>query len=357
MSFAGRDALLRGRVSRLLGWSLTGVALGFVGWQLTQGGTWQLAGDHLERLAPAVLLGAITYALASFLLAEAWRQLLGADAGSAPAAAYHAVYGRTQIIKYLPGNVFHFAGRQILGRCLGHEQAALALASMAEILLLLLVAASLAAPLVPRWLSLDPAIAWTAWIAAALAIAIAAVLTIRLLIPSAPSTPTPPSPIEGEGVQLATRFELSLPPCGGGPGWGVRLDRWRAWSARITPLRLCRAALLYAAFFVIGGVLLWLLTLSAGGRDVDTSDLAISISALALAWMAGFVTPGSSAGFGVREAVLIMALQSSLDREAAVLVALAMRLVTLVGDILFLAASLALPLPRAHSPAVSTSIN
>ena len=317
MSFAGRDVLLRGRVSRLLGWSLTGVALGFVGWQLTQGGTWQLAGDHLERLAPAVLLGAITYALASFLLAEAWRQLLGADAGSAPAAAYHAVYGRTQIIKYLPGNVFHFAGRQILGRRLGHEQAALALASMAEILLLLLVAASLAAPLVPRWLSLDPAVAL-----ALAALAVAAGLAIRPLLSG-----------------------------------GTRFSRWRAWSARITPLRLCRAALLYAAFFVIGGVLLWLLTLSAGGRDVDTCDLAISISALALAWMAGFVTPGSSAGFGVREAVLIMALQSSLDREAAVLVALAMRLVTLVGDILFLAASLALPLPRAHSPAVSTSIN
>ena len=353
MNLARCDALLRGRVSRLIGWLLTGLALGFVGWQLTQGGAWQLAGDRLERLAPAVLLGALAYALASFLLADAWRQLLGPAAGSAPACSYHAVYGRTQIIKYLPGNVFHFAGRQILGRRLGHEQATLALASMAEVLLLLLVAASLAAPLVPRWLSLGPVVAWTG---AALAIAIVAMLTIRFLMRSAPSTPTPPAPIEGVGEKGRCPV-LPLPPCGGGPGWGVRRDRWRAWSARITTLRLCRAALLYAAFFVVGGVLLWLLTLSAGRHDLGAPDLMISISALALAWMAGFVTPGSSAGFGVREAVLIMVMQSSLDREAGVLVALAMRLVTLVGDLLFFAASLALPLPRAHSPAVSTSIN
>jgi hypothetical protein len=150
---------------------------------------------------------------------------------------------------------------------------------------------------------------------------------------------------------LATRLEPSLPLWGAGSGWGLRFDRWRAWTARITPLRLCRAALLYAAFFVIGGILLWLLTLAVGGHRLGTPGLLASISALALAWIAGFVTPGSSAGFGVREAVLIVVLQSSLDREAGVLVALALRLVTLAGDLLFFAASLALPLPAGpHRP-------
>jgi glycosyltransferase 2 family protein len=68
------------------------------------------------------------------------------------------------------------------------------------------------------------------------------------------------------------------------------------------------------------------------------------------------VTPGSSAGFGVREAVLIVILQISLDREAGVLVALVLRLVTLAGDLLFFVASLALPLPGLRPRQDSTEI-
>ncbi|MGH6947756.1 MAG: hypothetical protein ACREDZ_10550 [Kiloniellales bacterium] len=48
------------------------------------------------------------------------------------------------------------------------------------------------------------------------------------------------------------------------------------------------------------------------------------------------MTPGSSlAGFGIREAALIMVIQGSLDREAGMLIALAMRLVTIAGDLMF----------------------
>jgi hypothetical protein len=173
-------------------------------------------------------------------------------------------------------------------------------------------------------------------------------LTIRLLIPAAPGTPTPSSPVEGQGIRWTTGPGPSLPPCGGGSGWD-RLDWWRARTARITPPQLGRAALLYAAFFVIGGVLLWLLTLAASGPGRGAPGLLVSISALALAWIVGFVTPGSSAGFRVREAVLIVVLQVSLDREAGVLVALALRLVTLAGDLLLFVASLALPLPDSRS--------
>ena len=67
---------------------------------------------------------------------------------------------------------------------------------------------------------------------------------------------------------------------------------------------------------------------------------------LALAWAAGFVVPGSSAGLGVREAVLIVALESTLGAEASTLVALALRLVTTAGDGVFCALALVLPLPQ-----------
>ncbi len=56
---------------------------------------------------------------------------------------------------------------------------------------------------------------------------------------------------------------------------------------------------------------------------------------VALAWLVGFVTPGSSAGIGVREAVLIAALEGTLGAPASALIALALRLVTVGGDVVF----------------------
>ena len=68
------------------------------------------------------------------------------------ARQYYAVYGRTQIAKYLPGNCFHFAGRQLLGRRLGHGQRRLALASLIETILAIAIACGLALPLIVDWL-------------------------------------------------------------------------------------------------------------------------------------------------------------------------------------------------------------
>ena len=68
---------------------------------------------------------------AGLLLAEAWRRLLGPGTGAVATRHYHALYGRSQIAKYLPGNVFHLVGRQVLGRALGVSQARLAVATAA----------------------------------------------------------------------------------------------------------------------------------------------------------------------------------------------------------------------------------
>jgi hypothetical protein len=108
---------------------------------------------------------------------------------------------------------------------------------------------------------------------------------------------------------------------------------------------LLRAAALHAAFFGIAGGVLWLLAAVLGDPGPVALNPLTSISALALAWVAGFVAPGASAGIGVREAVLILALDRALGAEASAAVALALRLVTTAGDIVFFGLALALPLP------------
>ncbi|MGH6921830.1 MAG: hypothetical protein ACREJ0_29535 [Geminicoccaceae bacterium] len=279
-------------------------SLGFIGLQLWQHAPWRLASTHLEALAAAVIGGTLLYGLAGFLLSSAWHQLLGATRSAASIRWHHAVYGRTQIAKYLPGNVFHLVGRQVMGRRLGHGQGRLAIASLLEALLLMLTAAALSLPIAWRWLDQGPL-----WLLAFAGPVLALIV-----------------------VRCARRHNLAL------------RDLAQSVDCASSPavLRLLRAACLYALFFLAVAAIFWMLALSVAEPGRPSIDLASSVSVVALAWLVGFATPGSSAGIGVREAVLIAALESSLGASASGLIALALRLVTIGGDVLFLTLSMAL---------------
>ena len=289
-------------LSHLAGWLVVALALGFLGRELWRSNPWTLAGAHAPELALAIALGTVAYGLAGFLLAEAWRQLLGPGPAEASPRHHRALYGRTQIAKYLPGNVFHLVGRQMLGRSLGHAHGALALASLAETLSLLVVAGVLAAPLV--WPRIGAALEASGWLVLAVAaIVIALVWLERRRIP------------------------------GGGPPVAASLrGKIGTWASRAL-----RAGLLHVTFFTAAGLIL--LGLAAAIQAPGARALAptTAIAALAVAWLAGFVVPGSSAGVGVREAVLVLTLEPHLTSEGAMLLALALRLITTFGDLLFFA--------------------
>lgn len=301
----------RGRGSVLLrgiGWAVLGLSLAFLASQLWRTGAAALIAQHWRSLILAVALGTLVYAAAGVLLAEAWRQLLG-GAGAGPWLDHLVVHGRTQIAKYLPGNCFHFAGRQWLGRRLGHGQATLAMASLAETLLLIGVALGLSLLLPGRGL-LPP------WLPAALGCA-AAALTVAGLV------------------------------------W------WRRRSARAAVAgrslvqagdlarRLASAASLHLVFFLACGAIVWLLACAiAGPMPLPLAPLR-ALGAFALAWVAGVVVPGAAAGIGVREAALTLALQGVVGGEASAVLALALRVVTSLGDGVLFATCLALPSPTA----------
>jgi hypothetical protein len=302
-------------IGRLVGWTAVVASLGFIGIQLWQHAPWRLASTHLEALAAAIVGGALLYGIAGFLLSSAWYQLLSAGHSSASVRSHHAVYGRTQIAKYLPGNVFHLVGRQVMGRQLGYGQGRLALASLLEAVLLMLVAAGLGLPIVLQWLAPGPF-----WILAFAAPVLALI-----------------------AARWAGRHDLVV--------------RDLAQEAGPRPLlvipRLLPAAVLYALFFLVVATIFWVLALSVADPGRPSIDLATSASVVALAWLVGFATPGSSAGIGVREAVLIATLEGSLGAPASGLIALAMRLVTIAGDVVFFALSMMLPTPNALSKSIA----
>jgi glycosyltransferase 2 family protein len=286
------------RIGRLIGWTAVAASLGFVGLQLWRHAPWRLADAHLEALTAAIVGGALVYGVAGFLLSSAWYHLLGAGGATASIRCHHAVYGRTQIAKYLPGNVFHLVGRQVMGRRLGHGHGRLAFASLLEALLLVLVAGALSLPLVWRWL--DPGALW----AGAVVASVLALLAVRW------------ARCDHQSVSCHLRA---------GP------DQDRVGAA----LRLLGATVLYMLFFLVVAAIFWTLVLSVSEPGRPALGLAGSISVVALAWLVGFVTPGSSAGIGVREAVLIAALEGTLGAPSSALVALALRVVTICGDVVF----------------------
>ena len=70
-----------------------------------------------------------------------------------------------------------------------------------------------------------------------------------------------------------------------------------------------------------------------GVLGIPQGSVAVLTGAFALAWVAGFVTPGAPAGVGIREAVISLGLAPLLGTGGAVAVAGLLRLVSVFGDL------------------------
>lgn len=290
--------LLSARWVRVAGWALSVAAIAYVGWSLSRE-VGELGDILLDPAALATMLAAAAaYAGLSLLVALAWHLLLRAASGASPLPARRSlvIHGKTQILKYLPTNVLHVAGRYALAREAKAPHAAIAFSTVAELVLVtataLLIAAVFARPLLSDALA-DERMVWIASGAAAVAVAVAV------------------------------------------GAWLSRTSRDKSDLGRLAPAALAAAGL-YATFFALNGVLLGLLAsrMSGGGAVFEPVLLGLT----AAAWTAGFLVPGAPAGVGVREAVLIAGLEIVYPGAAAAVIALSYRVATVLGDALLAAA-------------------
>lgn len=123
----------------------------------------------------------------------------------------------------------------------------------------------------------------------------------------------------------------------GHPQGVARLSRWIAdRTGRELPDVALRARPLAVAgmqgivVWILYGVHAWLIARALGA---DLSDLLPTIAGFALAFVAGLVVLPLPAGAGVREAVLVIALSASLDRPAALSVAIISRFTIMVAEL------------------------
>jgi uncharacterized membrane protein YbhN (UPF0104 family) len=201
-----------------------------------------------------------------------------------------AIFNRTQIYKYLPGNVFHMVGRYSMAKGEGVGRGALSMAQIGE-LALVCVAAVLVAGVSSR-----------------------DILTAAMVHYGFDR------PFYLVAFCLIAGFASVV-------------------ALKLTPRRLFRVGLLLSSAGALTLYLLFMLSTSLvavivawwiGAQDVTTAEI---IAVVSTAWLFGFVVPGAPGGLGAREAVTIAGLTAiGVPVPNATAIAISHRLVTLAGD-------------------------
>lgn len=293
---------------RILGWLIVAAALVYVGGRLAANYT-SLSTLHITHGGLAILAAcAIAYGAALVPLAVTWGYLANLGSNTRPPAWQAlSIYGRSQFAKYLPGNVFHYAGRQVLGQGFGWSQSGMVLGSILEIVLVAAAAASMV-------------LAYGAFAEGALfslipKTALAIGLMACLAAPWALFLGAPHVPLLG---RLLPKYDA------------VRFLR--------SPL-LPAAFLVYVIYFAASGVIAWL-ALGTIGISIDAALFPTIAAGFIASWLIGYITPGASGGIGVREAAFALLLGGTLGEPTALALALALRFATTFGDLLNFVASL-----------------
>ena len=237
--------------------------------------------------------------------------MLGRLDPQCPFVTAYWVFSRSQIGKYLPGNILHYAGRQVLGKMCGFSQDLLMAVSTSEIFFQVLAAATIACvgaaliPIAPEY---------------RLILVIGATLLLIFL---------------GIILYLPRLVEVVV----------AHIPRL-AFLLRLKPIGQVRFYLvpifIYGLHLVLVGAFIGYLAYRLGAADFKLTGIIHYTVLYTIAWTLGFVTPGAPGGIGVREALLTAQMSPLVGSSNAVLMALCLRLAAITGDIvLFLTSFLA----------------
>ena len=229
----------------------------------------------------ALAVCAALYGLAGLLMAKAWHSILRHLNLNVSTAWAVQAFGISQLAKYIPGNIFHFAGRQAMGMAKG--------------------------------LPALPLLRSTVWDLASQYAA-----GILFIFPAMPAyLPGMPTFVGVVAFILAVAASLFL----------VR---------RFADAFIMAAFCSHLIFLTLSGLTFSVvLQVSLGGQMPDGLARISVCGAFILAWLIGGVTPGAPAGAGVREMVLLFLFNGRVPEGPLLMAILLSRGVTVVGDVVF----------------------
>jgi len=214
------------------------------------------------------------------LLARAWRFLL-IYLGVAVSSGWAVwAYGVSQLAKYVPGNIFHLAGRQALGAAAG----------------------------LPNW----PLVKSTAWelTLQVIAGAIVSILVLPLII----TTISPMVSLFVFTIVLLATLVLF----------------YYFFNSQFL-LAFCW----YFLFLIVGSSIFSAMAFYISSDELSLTIIPIIASGYALAWLIGLLTPGAPAGIGVREFILYSLLERFFNSADLLTIIVVSRMMTVAGDFIF----------------------
>jgi uncharacterized membrane protein YbhN (UPF0104 family) len=248
---------------------------------------WQADSINHVSVSSWMVIGmlSICYAGANIFLVIAWKNILEHyNLRVASRWAFQA-YGISQLAKYVPGNIFHIAGRQAIAMAAGLPGKLVLKSNLLELIMI-----SCGGTLI-------------GWIVLSLLFPnLSLIMALTLLVCSY------------IGAILIARLYFSL-----------SLSK----------------AIIYQLLFLLSSAFIFttILTLLVHGRVLDIPVICTTIGVYTIAWLAGLVMPGAPAGIGIRELVVVYFLSEYIPNAELLLAVLLGRIVTVIGDILFFLAA------------------
>ncbi len=278
---------------------LSALGIAFVIWRLATNDLSQLQQFSIPRLAGIIGISAAIYLLSSFILALAWREVICWFSTTDPGFSRSlGIYGKTQISKYIPGNIFEPVNRYAAGMQAGLATAALVNASLYEIIIRVIIGGAFI--IISQGFTAGQTDGSLGYIVVVLAGALAI----------------------GAGVFFAANWLKDRPRFA-----FLKLPQ------TLTLGRALPVLAYYTLFFITAGLSFYaLIRLAFPNAGLS---LPLVLSAFITSWLLGYIMPGAPAGAGVREVVLMAALAPHLGEAGSLLAALLGRMATVTGDLLF----------------------
>lgn len=221
------------------------------------------------------------YAAANLFLAQAWRSILNSSGIEVKVRWAIYAYGTSQLAKYVPGNIFHIAGRQAIAMAAGMPGKNVFKANIIELVMISglgALALWIVGPL------LCPVISLTI---ASLSLLLSIVITLYL-------------------------------------------------ARKIFNQHIAKAIVCHL-LFLLSAATIFVLILDVLRPDA-LMDIPLMINVggvYTLAWLAGLIMPGAPAGLGIRELVVVYFLNHFIPDGEVLVAVLIGRITTVCGDIIF----------------------
>lgn len=253
---------------------------------------------------PIVLVICAVYALHMVVLGLSWKTILYIfTKEKMPFASISFIINKSNLMKYIPGNVFQYVGRNELAMRYHLNHADVAFCTVCDVALncvsVLLLSLILYGQGFSKWAEQYGGVSW---FVIAIAIAVIAIALFFL-------------------IKRRDKF-LNF------------LAKAKEFLKRDSLFKIALCISFYMFLGLLTGFLYVIVLEKIVGISINASQVLAVIGAYQLSWVIGFVVPGAPGGIGIREAAITLFLGGIIAANDALLGAVIYRFITIFGDLL-----------------------